>query len=238
MNYVVFFLALIFFASQAHAGDEYCPEDSIRQELNSRSWPDSTSRRISEILLRATRCESSTWYKIDPLYAAVDSIPMDSIRAYFQHPPSRLPLIRLISHYKMSNMINFLHALLAEDPDIYVRSQSAAALSVFGPKAAIAIPALIEALRDKSKSGLCANAIQALGQMGEKGAPGVPFLTAMLKDERWYIRWRAARSLGELGRLSYPALPVLQKLLEDDHKQVRQFAAEAIALIELSMNDL
>ena len=238
MKFIALLMILTFLSSLVFAENEYCPEDSITIKLAQRTWSDSSSKTVSEILLRATLCESSTWYKIDSLYSKVDSIPSDSILGYYQNLPElRLQLIRFIARYKMVNMVKWLHQRLSNDSDTYVQSAAASALGAIGPRAAIAIPALIEGLRDRGTSGLCSNAVDALGEMGDKGAAGVPFLTAMLKDDRWYIRWRVARSLGKLGYLSYSAVPALRESLQDEHPQVRKFAGSAIELIQLATKE-
>ena len=104
-----------------------------------------------------------------------------------------------------------------------------------------AIPTLIEALRQESKSAWNRNldrgdftnpsqldSIYGLAAMGE---PAVPVLTEVLGDTDWWTRAGAAAALGCMGEPAHGAVPALVEALKDDSEWVRRNAADTLGNI-------
>ncbi len=117
----------------------------------------------------------------------------------------------------------------------YRRSAAADALGSLGDP--VAVPALVEALKDKNYVSVCAAA--ALAKIRDPRA--VEPLIAVLQDHDkfWVPRGAAAVALGELGEMAAAALPALRQALEYDcdgagekwDLRAREAVADAIAHI-------
>jgi len=117
----------------------------------------------------------------------------------------------------------------------YRRSGAAEALGSLGDP--VAVPALVEALKDKNYVSVCAAA--ALAKIKDPRA--VQPLIAVLQDQEkfWVPRGAAAVALGDLGEIATAALPALREALEYDcdtsgekwDQRAREAVADAIAHI-------
>jgi HEAT repeat protein len=81
-------------------------------------------------------------------------------------------------------------ALASKDAD--VRKAGAAGLAALGGAATLGVDGLLDLLNDDNAVGRLA-AVQALGQLGDKGAPAVSALVARLDDAGW---WRVSMMRG------------------------------------------
>lgn len=102
-----------------------------------------------------------------------------------------------------------------------VRREAATALGALGPKAADAVPAISELLKDTSTETVKA-AVAALGRIG---APALPTLAAKCKDASAETRVLVVESLAKMG---LPAFPVLMDALKDSCPEVRQRGADGL----------
>ena len=82
---------------------------------------------------------------------------------------------------------------------------------------ALAVPALIDALRDPN-SGTRIKAARILATFGELGAGAVAGLTAALKDKEPEVRLAAAKGLWNVSKQADLAVPVLVNLLEEKRR--------------------
>lgn len=105
-------------------------------------------------------------------------------------------------------------------PDPAVRAFSALTLAQSGR--AVAVPALIGALKDPEKVVRRA----AAGALARLGPAAVPALIAALGDPSWVVRYRAAEALG--GIRDPGVVPALVSLLADDRDHVRYMAAKGL----------
>ncbi|MBI4777585.1 HEAT repeat domain-containing protein [Candidatus Desantisbacteria bacterium] len=90
------------------------------------------------------------------------------------------------------------------------------------------VPSLIEVLSHGTDTAR-AHATLALGQLKDKRA--VSPLTAMLKDEAWYVRGAAVIALGEIADAS-AIEPLAATAMEDKNEDVRVYAANALGKID------
>jgi HEAT repeat protein len=97
-----------------------------------------------------------------------------------------------------------------------------------------AVPILIEALKDKTKSGrsfVREASATALGQIGPKAKAAVPDLISTLEDPEPSIRRAAAIALGNIGSDAKEAVPILERLLNDPELPVSSSARSALGRI-------
>jgi HEAT repeat protein len=119
---------------------------------------------------------------------------------------------------------------LKDDKDEDVRDRAAEALGAFGDPAESAVPALTEALKDKSAM-VRASAAEALGELHEwilANSDTVTALLALLKDPDVDVRETVADALNEIGPLTAAAIPALVEALGDTSAVVRELAAETL----------
>lgn len=107
------------------------------------------------------------------------------------------------------------------------RIPTIAALGEIGSKAAPAVPFLNASLKDKNRD-VRIIAVQALRKIGQDPIP--PLINA-LKDDNWYVRYKAADTLGQIGRED-DAVLYLNTALEDIDSMVRSAAANALEKIK------
>ena len=112
----------------------------------------------------------------------------------------------------------------------YTRFKAAFALGAMGPRAEIAIPDLLTALRE-TNDYVRSHAARALGQIKRKPDVVVPALIELLSDDHWEARQNAALSLGEFGTNAKAAVPALSRLLDDP--QVGISASNSLKQIDL-----
>lgn len=104
------------------------------------------------------------------------------------------------------------------------------ALADLGPRAAAAVPTLIEVLQHGSWAQM-EDAAHALGLIGDPRASGV--LIAALDVPSWRVNNEAARALGRIGAQAPQAVERLQELREDHwSKAVRGTAAVALRHVQ------
>jgi HEAT repeat protein len=108
--------------------------------------------------------------------------------------------------------------------DFDVREGSAKALSLLGPKAANAIPALVQAVEENGDQFQLA-AVIALPDIGPEAVPG---LVRLLGHPNPKVRWQAVSCLGGIRPRSKPLLEALCRALGDRDSSVRQEAAEVL----------
>ncbi len=110
------------------------------------------------------------------------------------------------------------------------RVRAAQTLGEFGPDAATAVPALIDALKNDPNHDVSADAARALAKIGHAAKPALPHLINALREGHPSVREAAAFALGEIGDQS--ALPALRAALADPVPDVQMFAQTAISRIE------
>src|SRR5271166_4882027 len=98
------------------------------------------------------------------------------------------------------SVLDWIKELRAADSGM--RRQAAEALARLGPKAAAAVPALIEALADKDVM-VRRDAGRALSRIGE---PAVPALIEALADKDVMVRHDARHVLSKMGKVAFPRL--------------------------------
>ena len=115
-------------------------------------------------------------------------------------------------------------ALIEAIKDDDIRWSAENALGEIGPEA---VPALVEALKDKD-SGVRERATMALGKIGPEA---VPALVEALKDKDSGVRERAAMALGRIGPEAKSAVSALIEALKDKNSGVRERAAMGLGEI-------
>lgn len=109
------------------------------------------------------------------------------------------------------------------DDDADVRRSAAKALGENGSRAASAVPALVDAVKNRSPL-----ASEALVQIGPAA---IPPLVEMLKSTEWRTREVVSRALGGMGTDAAPATQDLAAALEGGSPQSREAAAWALGRI-------
>jgi HEAT repeat protein len=122
---------------------------------------------------------------------------------------------------------------MLHDSDPAVQTQGAFGLSLLGPEARPAVPALIEAL-DSPNALVRQNAALALGSIGPDARGAVEGLTKLLHDEEWSVRRQAAMSLGKIGPDARSAEKALNEARNDPRPLVRSAAEEALKKMQRS----
>src|SRR5271165_2910207 len=134
-----------------------------------------------------------------------------------------------------ANLEHSLPKLIAglKSPDWAERFQSAYLLGQLGPRAALAVSSLVDALLDGDMH-VRKMAVVALGDIGTEAAPAVAALGRILRnDPEETVRRRAAVALGEIG--AQEAIAVLEEACsEDESDEVREVAVDALVRLELA----
>jgi HEAT repeat protein len=113
-----------------------------------------------------------------------------------------------------------------------VGPEAARVLGLIGPRAADAVPPLIEVLRQKGGGAkLRAEAAGALGRIGVPAEEVAPVLIAALQDNNAGVREQTAHSLIWMGPPGRAAVPALIADLKDDEPKVASAACLALAQI-------
>jgi len=100
-------------------------------------------------------------------------------------------------------------ALLVESRDASA-GRAAGALGRIGSAAAIAVPVLVDAVRNGGKvTSLTGGAVFALGEIGPAAKEAVGVLVDALKHDDLYVRMHAARALAQIGVASPQVLAAL-----------------------------
>ena len=126
------------------------------------------------------------------------------------------------------------HYRALQDENPRIRQAVAKVLGKLGPDAKQAVPALMAALKDTTKTERQSIA-EALGKLKVKEA--IPALIAALKDSDPWVRGSAASALGAIGPDARAAVPDLIDALKDDTEIMRIPAAFALNPIEASGKD-
>jgi HEAT repeat protein len=108
-----------------------------------------------------------------------------------------------------------------------VRLSAALALGHIGSGAEPAVPALTEALSDRSADVRLA-AAEALAQVGPAAGGAVPAMTALLKEEQPARVVRALKALRRLRGVNHEAIPAFLEATRHADAEVRENAAEAL----------
>jgi len=103
-----------------------------------------------------------------------------------------------------------------------------------GPEAKVAVPALIEALKDHDPA-VRRNAAWALGDIGPEAKAAIPTLIELLKDHDQRVHRDAAAALGMIGPEAKVAIPALIELLKDHDQEIYRAAAEALGNIAVTL---
>lgn len=108
-----------------------------------------------------------------------------------------------------------------------LRIQALMDLADFGPRAAPAMPDLLDALQTNNED-LRLNAAIVLGKIGKEAvAPVAKLLTVKDADTRFYAVW----AISGMGKDAKSTTPTLIKLMADKHEQVRRKAAFALGRV-------
>jgi HEAT repeat protein len=133
--------------------------------------------------------------------------------------------------YKSESLAFWIKQL--RDIDTVTKKKALAAIHAMGPKAEKAVPALIEALKNKDLLVILL-AARALGEIGPKAEKAVPALIETLKDKDLNVRGSAVRALGKIGPKAEKAVPALIEVFmdKDEEENVRKAAQEALKKIQ------
>jgi HEAT repeat protein len=100
------------------------------------------------------------------------------------------------------------------DPEPLTRLVAARAVAAIDPKSTTAIPALIEALEDRSGK-VRKKAAECLGDLGSGGKAAVGALVKAMGDSDPAVSWAAMDALGQIGPDAEPAVPGLVGALKE-----------------------
>lgn len=133
---------------------------------------------------------------------------------------------------------SFTHAVLAEqvnqaDVNYYIQQfnypyRRLQAIESLARLRKLAVPALIEALKDKNPDIRFCAAL-TLFSIGWEAKAAVPALITALKDTNVLVRGYAADTLGQIGRDASEALTALISTTKDENAWVRMNAVDALA---------
>jgi HEAT repeat protein len=110
------------------------------------------------------------------------------------------PVNNAVFHTHNPKVVEALQAL--KDEDWQVRMAAALALEEIGPRAAPAIPALIQTLERDEREDVRRAAAEALGSVDLATMKALSALVRALGDKSNYVRWAAARTLDSFTRQS------------------------------------
>ncbi|NQU25417.1 MAG: HEAT repeat domain-containing protein [Candidatus Nealsonbacteria bacterium] len=122
-----------------------------------------------------------------------------------------------------------LRETLLHDADSSVRWNTGEALAAVDPGGRISVPALIEAMKDKTPS-VRRFAAKGLGRLGPKARTAAPLLVEALNDKDIGVRIAAAEALWKVDGNADAAVPVLTRELEEKGMS-RLWAADALSRI-------
>jgi hypothetical protein len=115
-----------------------------------------------------------------------------------------------------------------KDPNPAKRRQSATGLGRHGPRAVVAVPALVAVLKGDKEPAVRSQAAEALGGIGTSARGAVPDLLNALKDEDALVRETAAEALADIKFDGPKVVPALVALLADADMNVRCAAAHSL----------
>jgi HEAT repeat protein len=118
------------------------------------------------------------------------------------------------------------------------RLRAVSILGRMGPKAASAVPALLEVYQDPTAGGsLRREVVHTLGAIGPAAAAAVPALAAALEDPDSRLRHNAGIALGRIGKPAASAAPALEKALAVPDDEYLTLVC-AWALLKVQPDDL
>lgn len=120
-------------------------------------------------------------------------------------------------------------ALLQKHKEWRIRLGLVIVLGNAGPKAASAVPLLIDDLNQSKNKG---HTVEALGKIGPAAADALPAIIRILKekvpDESMWTHTRAIRAVGRIGRGDHSAYEVVQSFTQHDNGIFRAVAYESL----------
>ena len=112
-------------------------------------------------------------------------------------PLASAPLVENAALYTYNlDVSEALQAL--RDDDWQVRTAAAMALGEIGPRAAVAVPDLIQTLEKDKREDVRRAAAEALGSIKPTAIEAISVLTQALEDQSAYVRWAAAKALSAI----------------------------------------
>lgn len=127
-----------------------------------------------------------------------------------------------------------LPVLVAALPDPEAGWKVPFILREMGPKAAEAVPGLIEKLKSEQVPRPLRSPPVAALALGHIGSPSVPPLIELLEDSREFVRTGASLALGLVGPAAQDAIGALTEALNDPAQEVRQASVLSLANIQPS----
>jgi HEAT repeat protein len=115
-----------------------------------------------------------------------------------------------------------------KDPNPAKRRLAATGLSRHGPRAVVAVPALVAVLKGDKEPAVRSQAAEALGGIGSSARRAVPDLLNALKDDDALVRETAAEALADIKVDGPKVVPALVALLADADMNVRCAAAHSL----------
>jgi HEAT repeat protein len=191
---------------------------------------------VAEVLSDPSAGAGAGWALMQwgPLACAAVPRVVDFLQGEGAGSPARLNAIKALGsmglHARpaLGLLEQFLH-----DPSPEVRVAVAAALWCVTPRAAHAVPAVLEVLRasrgEHRANHACASALEALEAIGPTARSAAPVVRELLDDPYQWTRVRAARALCRMGEPVEVFLPVLIDELRC--RPVGLLAAECLAEI-------
>jgi HEAT repeat protein/S1-C subfamily serine protease len=115
-----------------------------------------------------------------------------------------------------------------EGPETAERARVAEALGKIGPEAKLAIPTLLNKLRDEQNETTGRIMADALAKIGPPAKQDISMLRGAIKDMSPQVRAYAATSIGAIGADAGSLLPLLTEAAKDRQVIVRQNAVSAL----------
>lgn len=118
------------------------------------------------------------------------------------------------------------------------RRESAIVLGDLGPKAKVAIPELIEALKKEQVPDIRAELLHALAEMGPDASEAMPEALAALDSPDPQLRATAVYLLGRVGEAAEATTPRIREVLKSGDEFNRMVAAWALIRIKPNPEDI
>lgn len=119
---------------------------------------------------------------------------------------------------------------LRNDDDDDVRWQAAGVLAKIDSEGKLAVPVLVQAMRDRNDL-VRRFAATAIGEIGSKASEAIPVLVQATKDQDPLVRIAAAKAIWRVDKNIKSALPTLVHALKGNSGMARMSAADAVAQI-------
>jgi len=125
--------------------------------------------------------------------------------------------------------VPFLVGML-KDRDTAHDGLAIAVLGRIGPPAKDAVTEITKRLN--GDKGVCLTAVKALANMGSYGAPAVPTIKRLLRDEKERVRKDALEALARIGFSGRSLVPDLKKMLFKTKRSEQVLVANALLVLE------